>query len=130
MTRSTGGTKVAARSVGEPAFANKVTVIVENVGKSLAAFALGTDPSTVGRWANGKNLPRGLDMDRRIENFYKILVFLLDDGTGNPPRSRHEARSWLMGINPHLDDTSPAEHIREGKYAPVMAAARAYAAGG
>lgn len=130
MSRSAGGTKAATHDLASSGFPSKIAFIVENVGKSLAAFALASDPSTVGRWASGKNLPRSLDTERRIENFYKILVFLIDDGSGNPPRSNHEARSWLMGINPHLDDTSPAENIRDGNYAPVMAAARAYAAGG
>lgn len=111
-------------------YANKVTFIVENLGKALAAFALASDVSTVSRWARGKNVPKNLDAERRIENLHKILVFLLDDAGEAPARSNHEVRSWLMGMNPQLDDASPAEQVRDGHYRRVMAAARAYAAGG
>ena len=111
-------------------FANKVTMIVATIGTSLAAFTLGTKPSTVSRWANRANSPKNLETERRIENLYRVLKFLLDDGTKAPQRSRHEVRAWLMGMNPHLDDASPAERVLAGEYKEVMAAARAYSAGG
>lgn len=115
---------------GRSDFANKVKFIVDTIGTSLAAFTVGTDPSTVGRWAAGKNRPNKLDTERRIENTYRVLRFLLDDGTKAPQRSRHEIRAWLMGVNAHLDDLSPAEALLDGQYKDVMAAARAYSIGG
>jgi hypothetical protein len=39
-------------------------------------------------------------------------------------------RAWFMGMNPQLDDLSPAETIREGINREVSAAARAFLAGG
>ncbi len=37
---------------------------------------------------------------------------------------------WFMGLNPQLDDESPAEAIREGRLKEAMNAARAFVAGG
>ena len=130
MAGSDNGTTAIATEVATNGFANKVTELVENLGKSLVAFTLGVDVSTVGRWAKAHNLPKNLETERKIENFYTVFRFLIKDAPDSPERSPHEVRSWLMGINPHLDDGSPAEALREGKYRPVMAAARAYAAGG
>ncbi|TCW18822.1 hypothetical protein EDD19_1484 [Dietzia cinnamea] len=35
-----------------------------------------------------------------------------------------------MGMNPQLDDVSPAEALADGQHREVMAAARAFVAGG
>lgn len=39
-------------------------------------------------------------------------------------------RAWFVGMNPQLDDDSPAEAIHGGRLKEAMAAARAFAAGG
>jgi hypothetical protein len=44
--------------------------------------------------------------------------------------SAQTVRAWFLGMDPRLDDTSPAEAIREGRLKEAMAAARAFAAGG
>lgn len=36
------------------------------------------------------------------------------------------ARAWMIGMNPHLDDTAPLLAIQEGRGHDVLAAARAY----
>jgi hypothetical protein len=36
----------------------------------------------------------------------------------------------FMGMNPQLDDVSPAEALAEGRHRQVMAAARALVSGG
>ncbi len=118
------------REAADTGFANKVHFIVENIGTSLAAFTFDTTASTVSRWANGKASPGSLLAERRIENLYRVLQFMLDDHTGTQSRSRHEVRAWLMGMNAHLDDAAPAEAIRDGDFKTVMAAARAYSHGG
>ena len=130
MTRSNSGTVTTANEAVGGQFANKVTELVDNLGKALVAFTLGADVSTVGRWARGVNPPRSLDVERRIENFHRVYRFLMTEDGDAPGRSAHEVRAWLMGVNPHLDDVSPAEAIRDGDYRAVMAASRAYAAGG
>jgi len=130
MAAANDVTNVTNVGTTEDAYANKVTKIVETIGKSLAAFALDTNPSTVGRWAAGVNAPKNLNTERRIENLHRVLVFLLNEGERGRERSNHEVRAWLMGINAHLDDVSPAEAVKAGDYREVMAAARAYATGG
>lgn len=123
-------TSSATASDAGEAYANKVTKIVESIGKALAAFTLDTNASTVARWAQGTSAPKNLDTERRIENLHKVIIFLLNEGVTGQERSRHEVRAWLMGINAHLDDVSPAEAIRDGQYREAMAAARAFATGG
>lgn len=44
--------------------------------------------------------------------------------------SDHTIRAWFMGMNPQLDDESSAEALREDQHRAVMAAARAFLAGG
>jgi len=44
--------------------------------------------------------------------------------------SDHTIRAWFIGMNPQLDDVSPAEAISAGKYREVIVAARAFLAGG
>ncbi|WP_312632057.1 hypothetical protein [Streptomyces noursei] len=39
------------------------------------------------------------------------------------------ARSWLIGMNPHLSDDNPLRAIAAGRGDEVLAAARAYARG-
>ena len=114
----------------EGPYANKVFELAENLGKALVAFTLDVDVSTVGRWARGVSEPKKLEVERRIENFHRIYFYLKTEHEESPARSAHEVRAWLMGINPHLDDMSPAEEIRDGNFRAVMAAARAYGAGG
>ena len=130
MTKSNSGAAVTTTERLDSPFANKVTELVECLGSALVAFTLDADVSTVSRWSRGASVPKTLEVERRIENFYRVFRFVLKDESSAPERSTHEVRAWLMGINPHLDDTSPAEAIRDGDYRAVMAAARAYAAGG
>lgn len=39
-------------------------------------------------------------------------------------------RAWFIGLNPQLDDVSPAEAIHDGRLKEAKAAARAFVAGG
>lgn len=130
MTHSKSGTVTTSTESADGPYANKVTELVENLGKALVAFTLDADVSTVGRWARGTSAPKNLDVERRIENFYRAYRYLMTEDGRSPERSAHEVRAWLMGVNPHLDDAAPAEAIRDGDYRAVMAAARAYATGG
>lgn len=130
MTRSGSDTVTTSEAITGGQYANKVTELGENLGKALVAFTLDADVSTVSRWAQGKNLPKNLDVERRIENFHRIYRYLVTEDGDSPGRPAQEVRAWLMGINPHLDDVSPAETIRDGQYRSVMAGARAYAAEG
>jgi hypothetical protein len=43
--------------------------------------------------------------------------------------SSRVVKAWFIGLNPQLDDESPAEAIREGRLKEAMNAARAFVAG-
>lgn len=109
-------------------FGDKVQILVENLGAALTSHMLGKTTSTIGRWAQGSNKPAALEDERRIESTFQIFQHLMK-GEG-APRSNHAVRAWFIGMNPQLDDRSPAEAIADGEYRRVMAAARSYTAGG
>jgi hypothetical protein len=44
--------------------------------------------------------------------------------------SDHTIRAWFIGMNPQLDDESPIEAVLSGRHKEVLAAARAFLAGG
>ena len=96
----------------------------ENLGQRLTALIAGvSDPKGVGRWATKKNLPQPA-IERRLRCAFQ--VFHLVQSVESP----HTVRAWFIGVNPQLEDISPAEAIGEDKFRDVMAAARAFVVGG
>lgn len=96
----------------------------EALGQKLVAYMAGVaDPKRVGRWAQGTQSPRE-DAERRLRAAFQIFHLILTQD------STHVARAWFIGMNPQLDDDSPAEAIREGRLKEALAAARAFVAGG
>ena len=96
----------------------------ENLGQRLTALLAGlNDPKGVGRWVSGKNHPQP-SMEARLQCGYQ--VFHLVQSVESP----HTVRAWFIGMNPQLDDASPAEAIAEDRFREVMAAARAFVVGG
>jgi len=96
----------------------------EVLGSKLVAFIAGIkDDGAVGRWATGKRgMSRGTE--ERLRAAYQVFAFLqrLD--------SNHVVRAWFIGMNPQLDDLSPAEALQQDRTRDVMAAARAFVQGG
>lgn len=100
------------------------TYLQENLGQRLTALLAGiTDPKGVGRWAKRQNSPQP-QMERRLREAYQ--VFQLVQSVESP----HTVRAWFIGLNPQLDDESPAEALAEDRFREVMAAARAFVTGG
>lgn len=96
----------------------------DSLGQKLVAYMTGVkDPNTVGRWASGAVEPRSGN-DERLRTIFQIFNLLMDQ------ESRHTVRAWFVGLNPQLDDTSPATAIAEGNVKDVMVAAKAFLAGG
>ncbi|WP_156401751.1 hypothetical protein [Agromyces sp. Soil535] len=102
-----------------------VTRLRDMLGVRLVAY-IGNVKSTrpVGEWASGARNPGEMDADR-LRLAYQIAALL---------RERNEAvtvQSWFKGMNPALNDVSPARVLREGDPAEVgpnvMAAAKAFA---
>lgn len=122
VTRSKKGTQVARPA--EYTVQQIATFLNENLGPKLTAFMVDKDTQTVARWAKGKQNPPQVEVERRLRAAFQVFSVI------NQEDSRHVARAWFVGMNPQLDDRSPAEAIREGDVRAVMVAARAFAAGG
>lgn len=96
------------------------------VGQKLTAVMAGIDdPKAVGKWARGERQPRG-EAARRLRDAFQVATLL------TLGESAQTARSWFMGMNPHLDDRAPATVFTEDPDggARVMRAARAFLAHG
>ena len=93
------------------------------LGPKLMAYTVGASERTCDRWIAGANTPN-LDAERRLRCAYQIFELL------KPVDSSTVIRAWFMGMNPQLDDLSPAEAIRGDQLRESILAARAFATGG
>ena len=100
----------------------------ELLGPRLVAYIAGVKESrTVREWTEGAAVKRG-DIEQRLRAAFHIAGFIV----------QHDApsvvQSWFQGLNPQLDDQSPARLIREEDLTEVgpkvLAAARAFVVGG
>lgn len=91
----------------------------------MAAYVTGVESTkTVARWARGETHEIRPESEARLRAAYGIVRLLAHfDGTAT-------IRGWFLGMNPLLDDVSPAELLRAGEVGRVRAAALAFAAGG
>lgn len=96
----------------------------ENLGQKLVAYIANVaDAKTVGKWINGTQAPRS-EAEARLRAAFQIFHVLQAD------ESPHTVRAWFVGMNPQLDDESPAAALREGRQRDVLIAAKAYVSGG
>lgn len=95
------------------------------LGRHLVAYVAGVkDAKTVSRWARGEVGEARLESERRLRAAYEIAQLLVRFD------SPEVVKAWFIGLNPLLDDVSPAEVIRERRLKEAMGAARAFVAGG
>jgi hypothetical protein len=95
------------------------------LGRRLVAYVAGVkDGKTVSRWANGEVGSVRQESEERVRTAYEVAQLLV---RFDSPRI---VKAWFIGLNPQLDDVSPAETIREGRLKEAKAAARAFVAGG
>jgi len=101
---------------------------VELLGGRLAAYVAGvSETRAVRQWAEGDRDMRP-DSEARLREALTVAITLATtDSTGI-------VQAWFQGLNPQLDDRSPAWLLREGnieKVGPeVRQAARAFVTGG
>jgi hypothetical protein len=113
------------RTTVESSIADIAAFLQDALGQRLVAFMVGVDdPKTVGRWASEKRLPRDLEVERKLRDAYQIFRLLLTK------ESPYTVRAWFVGLNPQLNDESPATAISEGRTRDVIVAAKAFLAGG
>jgi hypothetical protein len=100
----------------------------EMLGAKLTAYLGGVkETRAVNQWADGEREP-GETVQLRLRHALQVALMISEaDGPG-------VARAWFHGMNPQLDDRSPARLLREGdlnEVGPeVLRAARAFLVGG
>jgi hypothetical protein len=101
-------------------------LLQEVLSRRLTAYIAGVrDAKTVTRWATGEVTEvRDYETERRLRTAYEITQLLL------AVESPQTVRAWFIGLNPELDDTSPAEAINEGRQRDALLAARAFMVNG
>ena len=101
----------------------------ELLGPRLVAYIAGVrETRTVREWTEGAGVKSEDVVVPRLRMTFHIARFI----------SEHEApsvvQSWFQGLNPQLDDQSPARLLREENLSDVgpqvLAAARAFVVGG
>ena len=109
-------------------FPEVVAALREVLGLKLCAY-LGSVKETraVNEWAEGDREPSEV-VQRRLRLAFQVAQAISEvDGP-------EVARAWFQGLNPQLDDRSPARLLREGdvdEVGPeVIAAERAFLVGG
>jgi len=92
----------------------------------LATYVTGVQATkTVARWARGETANLRTENATRLRVAYEI-VRLLQHARESP----ETIQAWFLGMNPVLDDVSPARALHDGNYKGVRAAACAFAAEG
>lgn len=110
------------------AFPVVVSELRELLGGRLVAYLAGVgEVRAVNEWAEGTRTPRSR-VEERLRFALRVASFIAErDGP-------QVAQAWFQGLNPQLEDRSPARLLREGDLDDVgpqiLAAARAFAVGG
>jgi len=102
--------------------------LAEILGPRLVAYMAGVgETRAVREWAEGQREPRD-PIPSRLRLAYRVAHLIAEHD------SPEVARAWFQGLNPQLDDQSPARLIREEPIEEVgpdvVAAARAFVVGG
>ncbi len=95
----------------------------------LVAYIAGVgETRAVHEWADGSRAIRSADTSARLRLGLQVALMLAEQD------DPIVVQAWFTGLNPQLDDRSPARLLREGdldESGPlVMGAARAFMAGG
>jgi hypothetical protein len=109
-------------------FPEVVSELRDILGARLVAY-LGSVKETraVRQWAEGERAPSE-EVRNRLRLALQVALSLAAD------ESREISQAWFQGLNPQLEDRSPARLLREGELEEVgpavIAAARAFLIGG
>lgn len=119
------GTRIHRQATVAP-LTEIATLLQEVLSRRLTAFAAGVqDGKTVTRWASGEVTEiRNPEVEQRLRTTYEIVQLLLAQD------SPQTVKAWFIGLNPELDEVSPAEAIHDGKLKDALLAARVFAVNG
>lgn len=125
MSKVRDASTVAHRKTVESSVSDIAAFLQDAMGQKLVALMVGVeDPKTIGRWAAEKRLPQDPAAEEKLRAAYQVFRLLATE------ESPHTVRAWFVGLNPQLDDESPATAISEGRIRDVMVAAKSFLAGG
>jgi hypothetical protein len=96
--------------------------VLAALSRRLLAYMVDVDARTVSRWASGATADLRDAHNQRLRAVSEI-VLLLGAVEDAPTIS-----SWFLGLNPLLDDVSPAEAIHAGRLTEALGAARTFLA--
>lgn len=103
------------------------STLVDTLGLAITAYIVHVrNVKTVSRWAKGEVASvRDRYSEERLIAAYQVVSLLLE-------YDEHPdiIRAVFLGMNPVLNDDSPAHALREGNFKGAMDAARNYIAGG
>lgn len=105
-----------------------VKELSELLGPKLVAYIAGVQEArAVRQWSSGEREARApIPARLRVALQVTLLITEYDNDA--------VARAWFQGLNPQLDDRSPARLLREGELDEVgpqiLSAARAFVSGG
>ncbi|MGQ9676108.1 MAG: XRE family transcriptional regulator [Chloroflexota bacterium] len=86
------------------------------LGQRLTAvIARVSDTKAVGQWAKGTRRPHP-EVETRLRHAFQVVQLLMQ------VESSETVRAWFLGMNPELDDQSPAMMIAEDPQAVLQAA--------
>jgi len=103
--------------------ADVVRYLADVLGYELLAYITGKSTKTVRRWAEETTSPR-LSTEQILQATAYVFQTILESD------SDHVARAWFIGLNPQLDDATPADMLRDGNVKAVVTAAKAFVSGG
>ena len=89
------------------------------LGQALLGVIVNKTERTLTRWAKAAVRPPHAS-EQLLRDTFQIVELLTS------AESADVARAWFMGMNPQLDDESPAEALSTGRARDVIAAARAF----
>jgi len=116
--------RLAHRSAVQSELAEVVASLQKVLGQALLAVIVGKGVRTIARWTAAKPTSPSARDAQLLRDTLQIQNLLL--GVDSPA----VVRAWFTGMNPQLDDASPAEALADGRVREVMAAARAFANAG
>ncbi len=82
------------------------------------------DVKTLARWESGRVSEVRIESERRLRTAYEIATLL------GRVEAASTIRTWFIGLDPYLDDASPADAIHDGRLQDALNAARSFIAYG
>jgi hypothetical protein len=114
----------ANRKALQTPLAQIVVELQQVLSQRVVAYTAGVNSRTIQRWAseNNEEHVRNEGATRRLRAAYEIITLLLGYD------SAYTVKAWFIGPNPHLEDESPSEAIRQDRLKDVFGAAGSFIA--